>query len=132
MANAVTQKILIDGGTMVGSHVIKQIVIVSDGSEETDLVIYDNSAHVADVLKGIVRRVKATGSSACQCILEWDQTTDSVVCAFEPGAGVDIDYRHVGGIKNPGAVGATGDLLLTTTNLDAGDVITIEIEIGQS
>lgn len=131
MANAVTQKILIDGGTMVGSHVIKQIVIVSDGSEETDLVIYDNSAHVNDVSKGIVRRVKATGSS-CQCVLEWDQTTDSVVCAFDPSAGVDIDYRHVGGIKNPGATGATGDLVLTTTNLDAGDVVTIEIEIGQS
>lgn len=130
MANTITQSTIINGGTLAGSHVVKRIVIVSDGSEETDLVIYDNSAHIADVSKGTVRRIEAHGSS-CQLIFEWDQTTDFVVAAVDPSSGPVLDFRRIGGIRNPGGTGATGDLVLTTTNLDAGDVVTIEIEIGQ-
>ena len=71
MANTVTQRTLFGGGS--SRKVVRLIHIVSDGSEETDLVIYDNSTLVNNVAKGAVRRVEAWGNS-CTCRLEWDQT----------------------------------------------------------
>lgn len=128
MANTITQTTLVGGGD--SKTVVRHIHIISDGSEETDLVIYDNSTLVANVNKGSLIRVKATGS-ACLCRLEWDQTADFQVISFDPSQGVDLDFSCFGGIRNPGGTGATGDLVLTTANLDAGDEVTIIIEINQ-
>lgn len=129
MPNTVTQRTLKGSGSEM--NIVRLITIVSDGSEETDLVIYDNSTLVADVTKGRLVGLKANGSAACQCLLEWDQDTDSPIYAFDPGNGVDLCFRHFGGIKNPGGTGATGDIVLTTTNLDSGDVVSIILEIEQ-
>lgn len=129
MANTVTQRTLKGGASEM--NVVRLITIVSDGSEETDLVVYDNSTLVANVTKGRVVAIKANGSVGCQVLLEWDQDTDSPIYAFDPGNGVDVCFRHFGGIKNPGSAGATGDIVLTTTNLDSGDVVSIILEIEQ-
>ncbi len=37
----------------------------------------------------------------------------------------------MGGGHNPNATGATGDLILTTGNLDANDEVTIKILVSQ-
>jgi adhesin HecA-like repeat protein len=129
MANATTQRTLLGSGS--DKTIVRLINIVSDGSEETDLVIYDNSTLVADVTKGRLVEIWASGSS-CQVLLEWDQTTDSPVFTLDPANGNYWDFRSFGGIDNPAGTGATGDLLLTTTNLDAGDVLTIIIKIAQN
>lgn len=104
---------------------------MSDGSEETDLVIYDNSTFINDVSKGRLVEIQVSGSS-CQGQLEWDQTTDSPAFTFDPANGNHWDFSSFGGISNPNGTGATGDLLLTTTNLDAGDVLSIIIKICQN
>lgn len=129
MANTVTQRTLVGSGS--DKAIVRLINIVSDGSEESDLVIYDNSTLVNNVLKGNLVKVMCMGSS-CELQLEWDQTADSPVISVNPINNPCFDFKSFGGIGNPGGSGATGDLLLTTTNLDSGDVVTLIIEIHQN
>lgn len=129
MANTVTQRTLYGAGS--SKIVVRSVHIVSDGTEESDLVVYDNSAFIADATKGKVKRIQASGDS-CVCRLEWDQTTDAPVISFDPSNGIDFEFNSFGGISNPNGTGATGDLVLTTNDLDAGDEISIVIYIEQS
>lgn len=129
MPNTVTQRTLVGGGKE--KNIVRLIHLVSDGSEETDLVIYDNSAFVADVAKGVLTEVWASGST-CVARLEWDQSTDSPVMSIDPSNGGYWDFRSFGGIGNPGGSGATGDLFLTTSGLDNGDELTLIIKITQN
>lgn len=128
MANTVTQRTLFGGADT--KDVYRSIHIVSDGTEETDLVIYDNSAFIADTSKGSLQQVWLTGDAAV-VRLEWDQTTDSPILSADGDSG-HFDFRGFGGIGNPGAAGATGDIVLTTNDLDAGDEITIIIHVSQN
>lgn len=129
MVNTVTQRTLLGGGKE--RNIVRSIHILSDGSEETDLVVYDNSAFVADVAKGVLLEVWVSGSD-CVGRLEWDQDTDSPAFSFNPANGGYWDFRSFGGIGNPGGTGATGDLVLTTSGLDAGDELTLIIRVTQN
>lgn len=129
MSNSITQRTVFGGANT--RLIYRLITIVSDGSEETDLVIYDNSALINNTAIGSVMAIEASGSS-CQLLFEWDQTTDSPIAALDPAASPKFCFEEFGGISNPNGAGATGDVVLTTTNLDAGDVVTILIKIKQS
>lgn len=128
MVNTVVQRTLVGGGN--SRYIVREITIISDGSEETDLVIYDNSAFIANVNKGRLMKVQASGSS-CVCRLEWDQTTDAVIASFDPAYTQEINFEAVGGHANPKATGATGDIVLSTTSLDNGDEVTLIITVKQ-
>lgn len=128
MANTITQRTLVGAGT--DRHIIRSIHIVSDGSEETDLVIYDNSAFCADTSKGSLMEVWASGS-ACVLRLEWDQTTDAPAASIDPSVNQHLCFEEFGGITNPNGTGATGDLVLTTASLDSGDEVLLIIKIRQ-
>lgn len=120
MANTVTQTTL-----FTGTQVVKrQINIVSDGTEESDLVIFDRSTFDTETTKGRLMEVQISGS-ACTLTFEWDQTTDGLITSVNPGDNTKICYFEEGGRPNPGATGATGDILLTTAALDSGDVVNI-------
>ena len=129
MANTVTQRTL--QGSVKSKNVVRLIHIVSDGSEETDLVVYDNSAFVADVSKGNLLEVYAMGDSGI-LRLEWKQTADSPAISIDAANGVHFDYRRFGGIPNPNGTGATGDLVLSTADLDSGDEVTLILVIEQN
>lgn len=129
MANTVTQRTL--AGDSTSREVVRLINIVSDGSEESDLVIYDNSAFINDVTKGKLLHCQVMGSDSL-VFLEWDQSTDSPILSANPVNSPKFNFRHFGGIPNPGGTGATGDLLLSTANLDSGDQITLLITIRQN
>ncbi len=111
-------------------NIYRLIHIVSDGSEETDLVVYDNSAFMDDVNEGSLKQVWLSGSD-CVVRLEWDQSTDSPAFAGGPTNSSYWDFRVFGGVTNPGSTGATGDLLLTTSGLDSGDEVFLIIHIVQ-
>lgn len=128
MANTVTQRTLIGSGS--DKNIVRLIHIVSDGSEETDLVVYDNSAFIADTAKGRLDRVLVCGDAAT-IRLEWDQTADSPALSVNPSNGIDFDLRQFGGIPNPNGSGATGDLVLSSAALDAGDEVTLILHISQ-
>lgn len=129
MANTVTQTTLFGSGD--DKNIVRRIHIVSDGTEEADLVVYDNSTLIADVTKGRLDYVHAMGSD-CVCRLEWDATTDVVATCVNPSSAGFNDFRHFGGLNNPAGSGATGDLLLTTASLDAGDEVTLILGISQN
>ena len=129
MANTVTQKTLNGSGTDL--YITRVIQIASDGTEEADLVIFDNSTFCNDVSKGRVVYLELWGS-ACECIFEWDQTTDSEIVRTNPNEGnAKFDFVKIGGGRNPNGAGATGDILLTTTGLDANDTLTIKMIVKQ-
>lgn len=128
MSNTITQRTLYGGGK--DRKIVRLINIASDGSEETDTVIFSNAAFAANTAIGSFLEVEASGSS-CQITLEWDQTTDSPICQFDPAYTQKLCFKDVGGIHNPNGSGATGDVVMTTANLDAGDVVTIKITIKQ-
>lgn len=128
MANTVVQRTL----TGVGStkYVIRHIHIISDGSEESNLIVYDNSTFINDPLKGALEEIWATGNS-CTIRLSWDQTTDSAIISMDPVAQRHLSFKDFGGIQNPGATGATGDIFLNTANLDSGDEVMLILKIRQ-
>lgn len=129
MANTVTQRTLLGSGS--DKNIVRLIHIVSDGTEESDLVVFDNSAFVNDVSKGRLVEAWVSGSD-CVARLEWDQTTDSPIMTFNPSTGGHWCFEQFGGISNPNETGATGDILLTTGALDLGDELTIIIKICQN
>jgi hypothetical protein len=111
--------------------VVKHVSIISDGTQESNTVVYNNSAFTNDVTKGSVLKVYGIGSS-CVCRLSWDQTTKFNVVAINPAAGFDVlDFSKFGGITNPGGAGATGNLVLTTSGLAAGSEVTLLVVIRQ-
>lgn len=132
MVNVVQSRTLVGGGA--SKVLVLHIHITSDGTEETNLVVYDNSAFVNNVLKGNLVDILVAGgqTSPIQLTFAWDQTTDSKVIALNPVNTPHKCFKYFGGIGNPGAAGATGDLLLSTVGLTAGDEITIILEIWQN
>lgn len=122
---AITQRTLVNGR----KNIIRLITI--SGADETATVIYDNSAFVDDVTKGNLMQCKMSGSD-CLVQLFWDQTTDSSILAANPINSPKFDFRYEGGIPNPNGAGATGDIIVTTTGIGAGEAVTIEIWVIQN
>ncbi len=57
--------------------------------------------------------------------LEWDRTPHGEICRINANgqeADGNLDWRKYGGLLDPGAAGdGTGDILLSSTNVDSGD-----------
>ncbi len=110
--------------------------LVSDGSEETDLVIYDSSDWGGvDTLTGSIQRIQAMfhildeTAVDVRADLQFDASTDVHAISLPKGRPIDLDFRHVGGLKNYSGTGRTGDITLTTTGLESGDTISLVLEI---
>lgn len=128
MANTISNVSV--SGTGTDNIIVIRLHIISDGSEESDYVVYDNSAYFNVPSKGRLLKVQASGSS-CVCRLEWDQTTDYQIASFDPSNTQELCWKSFGGIQNPNGSGATGDILLTTANLDSGDEVTLFLYVRQ-
>lgn len=129
MANTIVQRTLVGAGA--DKTIVRMIHVISDGSEETDLVVYDNSALVNDVTKGTLMGFSCMGSD-CLIRLEWDQTADSPITSFSPINNPKMNFKKFGGIGNPGGTGATGDIVMTTAGLDPGDEFMLILWIHQN
>jgi hypothetical protein len=119
MANAITKTVLHDGVR----NLVVLVTIVGDGSGEETATVLINRSTYADTagLKLAVNRVQGliAGFSA-QLLL--DATTDLVVCALPDAEPFDFDWRKIGGVASAKAgAGYTGNLLITTSGLGAGD-----------
>lgn len=60
--------------------------------------------------------------------IAWDATADDTALILGVGEG-ELDLRDVGGLRDPGSTGATGDVVLTTPAGSAGDSYTIILEM---
>lgn len=132
MANTVTNTKLINSA----ARQVNYVTIASDGTEETDLVIYDSSTVAAalspprtDPLTCTILKIEGCVSSLDQtsvdiaAYLEFDATTDVLALSLPKGQPFVYDFTPYGGLKNTGGAGITGDITLTTTGLDSGDKI---------
>lgn len=119
------------------ARVIQYITIASDGTEETDLVIYDSSAvatalGIDDPLDCTILSIYATVSAAAtaRVKLEFDATTDVLALDIPVQTSpIKNDFSKVGGLANTAGTGITGDITLTTTGLESGDTLTIIIAV---
>lgn len=130
MANTVTQTTLYGGGN--SRYVTRLINIVSDGSNESLLRVFQNSTFINDATAGTLVYVDYSASASCGIQLYWDQTTDFFAFGCNPLYAQKKKFEKFGGIRNPAGAGATGDLLLTTTGLALGVVVTLLITIRQA
>ena len=132
MANTVNNTRVLIGR----KKVVQYVTIHSDGSEETDLVIYDSSAvatalGITDTLKCSIEFLTySTNSLAGIVEIEFDATTDVLAWACPAYSGAsEFNFTQYGGLPNYAGTGVTGDITLTTTGLAIGDAITLVIVI---
>ena len=135
MANTITNTAPIITG--IGS-VVQYVCIDSDGTEETNLVIYDSSAIAtllgkADPLNCRINSITYSTNSAAGVVhLNFAATTPVLAWALPyQGSGHFCFERH-GGLKNRAGSGITGDITLTTTGLASGDKVTLIIDVRPS
>lgn len=132
MANTINQTTLVQGK----KKIVRYVTLVSDGTEETDLVIYDSSAlNTVDPLTckiveiaGVVQILDNTAVDV-SVYLEFDATTDVHAISLPIGRPFCLNFDHFGGLKNYAGSGITGDIVLTTTGLEAGDRIALAITV---
>lgn len=131
MANTITNTRIILGER----RIVQYICIDSDGSEETDLVVYDSSVVAtalgkADPLDCSILAVQYSSNAVVGIIhLEFDANTDVLAHAFPVTNSQQMDFREYGGLNNTSGTGKTGDITLTTTGLAAGDKVTIILQV---
>lgn len=121
------------------NKVIMYVTLVSDGSNETDSVVYDSSdvaskLGLPDSLTCSLLSIEAYVSSAltARVKLEFDATTDVLAVNIPATMNMAADYSCIGGLKNYAGSGKTGDIVLTTTGLSSGDLITIMLVVRPS
>lgn len=125
MANAITSQTIIDGQR----DVIVKITITGDGSgDETDTVIFDASSFTPAFTDDKLMKywVSPLGFTMK---LSWDATANIPIVTVPSDHDEDTDFTFFGGIVNNTGAGKTGDILLTTTGLGAGDVGYIVLSI---
>lgn len=124
MANTIQTQVIANGPR----NLILKCYILGDGSgEETGTLLVDVSAYNCTSVS--IRGVHSA-LSGFVADLVWDATTD-VVALHLPDYeyNIDPDIRHFGGLPNNAGAGKTGDVLITTTGLGAGDDGSIILEM---
>lgn len=139
MANTkVTQNVL-QGST----ERVVMFTLVSDGSQETNAVVYNASAAGFVPSTSVNSRIMAiswsmsSGSTAgvlATARLLYDATTKIVAWSIPANNAGHIDFHDVGGLNlgQMGASGATGNILLTTLGLIVGDSLSLVLHIKAS
>lgn len=131
MANTINNTQLISGSK---TRII-YFTLSSDGTQETNLVVYDSSSYPGiDSLNCSIRQMwcsVSTGSTTMTAALKYDATTPvlamPIPCVYGPSW--YLDFRDIGGLKNTSGVGKTGDITLTTTGMASGNLMSFVIEV---
>lgn len=149
MANTITNVVV----NYTAKEAIVYLTLASDGTNETNTVVYDSSAvatliqnikvEFTDPLKSRILEIYASASSGNQTSssgtsangsrvkLLWDAATKVLALDVPTGTNpTKANFRKFGGLVNQGGSGITGDILLTTTGLLSGDLITIVLTVG--
>lgn len=129
MAN--TKQLTVLQGGASDPEVVVHLHLISDGSQETNYVVFDNSTLVNNVAKGRLMEVWFDGKISGVARLNWDQTTPFKAVSLKANTDNYVDFRCIGGIANPNGSGATGDLTLTTTGLASADEFFLIVRIRQ-
>lgn len=140
MPNTITNTRVVTGDNLI----VQQILLVSDGSEETNLVIYDSSAVATAIGKQdslnstieIAQFLFQNNTGHATLTLKYDATSPVIALPVALGTGVaaaheSLNFSDHGGVVNlaKGTTGATGDITLTTTGLNSGDTLLLFLHV---
>jgi hypothetical protein len=120
------------------SEAVVYFTLASDGTNESNLPIYDSSVIATALgikdpktskLMGVYASVSA--ASTARVVLNFDATTPVLAMDLSiQGGPTEVSFDRFGGLPNQaGATGKTGDITLTTTGLASGDAITIILRV---
>ena len=143
MANAITEHRLID----TTKRTLAKYILVSDGTQNANTVLLDVSTlkfalnangyimapntHPRSTYKTNIRRITGQLASANgKVFVQWHGDSNSTIIVTGSGR-FDFDFWSMGDgavFTNPEA-NTTGDLLITTAGLAAGDAATILIDV---
>lgn len=140
MPNVIREQRLIDSN----KRALIKYVILSDGTNEANTTLVDASnlafalnangyimqsnTHPKSNYRTTVRKIKAYTRTGGSFRLKWQGDANSEIITFGSGS-VDFTFENDGAvIPNPEA-NATGDILISTANLAAGDTTTIFVDL---
>lgn len=123
MANTVARQVLVNGSK---NYVVKYTA-VGDGSGEV-------SASLVNSVTGDMGTANAIMSvrgicTGCTAQLLFDATTDLFAIGLPQDKDIHFDFHNIGGLINNAGTGKTGDLLITSSSLGAGDTITLVVKM---
>lgn len=130
MASTLTTRVVQDG---VRQYIIDVII---DGDTSSEIATGTTGNPIVD-LSGLVSLNRSVGSVALKSVkgsvgafevkLLWDATADDVMLALSEGP-VDLCFEDNGYLQNPDSDGSTGDVLIVTEGLTAGENATLRLE----
>lgn len=140
MPNVIREQRLIDSN----KRALIKYVILSDGTNEANTTLVDASnlafalnangyimqsnTHPKSNYRTTLRKIKAYSRTGGSFRLKWQGDANSEIITFGSGS-VDFTFENDGAvIPNPEA-NATGDILISTANLAAGDTTTIFVDL---
>jgi len=111
-----------------GSRNVIIKIQISGDADLTSSVLFDASAYLPEVTDNKIWTIDyvLNGFSAT---LYWDATTDVQALAIPTDHPHKNDFSWFGGLVNNAGSGKTGDILITTKGLTAGDTGTIILEV---
>ena len=115
MAGTITIQTIIDGSR---NTVIK--ATIGGDADITKGVLFNASAYVGANTNNKLMKIEF-GLDGFDARLLWDADTDVDLIALPENYLETQCYKFFGGIPNNGGTGRTGDILITTTGLTAGD-----------
>lgn len=102
-------------------NTIIKVDIIGDGSgEETKTVIFDASTYLNTTVEKKLWKIEYE-QNGFSSVLEWDATADKQLITIEDAHHEHVCWEWFGGYSNAYYAGRTGDILLTTSGLGAGD-----------
>lgn len=123
MAGTVTNQTLLEGS----KHLVVKSTIAGDADLSAALLI-DISTFTGGKTASTCKLLKMEATlSGFSAKVYWDATTDVLIAGIPDAQSVVFDYTPVGGLKNNAGTGITGDIVITTTGLVAGDSGTITL-----
>ena len=125
MANTIATQVLVDGPT---TTIVKVTILGDSSGEETNTVIFDASAYTpAATLTRLKKIIYTTVGAAA--VLSWDATANVTLMGLPADVSDTLCFYDDSGLPNNGGAGRTGDILITTSGLGSGDLITMVLYV---
>ena len=138
MANVIREQKLIDSN----KRALVKYVILSDGTQESNTRLLDASSlafalnatgvisqtNLKSNYRTSIKKIKAYSKTAGSVRLKWEGDANSEIITFG-SASVDFSFENDGAVITNPEANATGDILISTLGLAAGDTLTLFLDL---
>lgn len=138
MANVIREQKLIDSN----KRALVKYVLLSDGTQESNTRLLDASSlafalnatgvisqtNLKSNYRTTVKKIKAYSKTTGSIRLQWEGDANSEIITFG-SASVDFNFENDGAVISNPEANATGDILISTLGLSAGDTVTMFLDL---